>query len=301
MSTTEQTARPSAGAEGAPCASCGSPLAPDQRYCLECGARRGPVRVPYERYLRSAEPAPAAPPTAGAGTSNEVSPLGAILGVALLGGMLLIGVLLGRGENDEPAAPATVLQAGEPAATPTAPAAPTTPESGGAVTSEWPAGTDGFTIELGTLPKEDTTSADVEATKADLEGRGASEPGVLDSDLYPSLPSGNYVVYSGVYDTKADAKAALPGLVASFPDAKVIKVSQKTPTSGGGASSEEPKGTDAAEEPATSGDAADIADEAAAALDQLEEAASGTDRGAPPAAEETPVPKDRRPDAEDGR
>jgi len=29
--------------------------------------------------------------------------------------------------------------------------------------------------------------------------------GVLDSDLYASLPAGNYVIYSGVYDSKADA------------------------------------------------------------------------------------------------
>ena len=28
------------------CSACGAALAPDQRYCVECGQRRGPARVP---------------------------------------------------------------------------------------------------------------------------------------------------------------------------------------------------------------------------------------------------------------
>ena len=33
----------SSGRTGAPCAECGAPLATDQAYCVQCGARRGPL------------------------------------------------------------------------------------------------------------------------------------------------------------------------------------------------------------------------------------------------------------------
>ncbi len=228
---------PTLGADGAPCPKCGSPLASDQRYCLQCGARRGEARLPYERYLTPPgtgnQPPAAQPPPA-----NDVSPLGAILGVALLGGMLLIGVLLGRGEDDStpeppPAITTTAAATGTPNGAAPESSAPTT------VTSEWPKGQEGFTIELGTLPKGDTTAEDVASTKADLEGDGASAVAVLDSDLYPSLPPGNYVVYSGVYATESDAEAALTALQASFPNAAVIEVRRK-PSGGGGGGAKEP-------------------------------------------------------------
>ena len=49
---------------------------------------------------------------------------------------------------------------------------------------------------------------------------------MLDSDLYPSLPPGNYIVYSGVYDSTARRPTpALPQLGDDFPDASVIHVS----------------------------------------------------------------------------
>jgi hypothetical protein len=103
------------------------------------------------------------------------------------------------------------------------------------VTSDWPEGKDGWTVELGSLPKQGTTAADVDATKQQLSDKGASDLGVLDSDLYPSLPAGNYVVYSGVYDTKADADKALKGVSGDFADAAVVEVSA-TKASGGGSS-----------------------------------------------------------------
>ncbi len=266
---------PTLGADGAPCPKCGSPLASDQRYCLQCGARRGEARLPYERYLTPPGAPNQAPPVAPP-PANDVSPLGAILGVALLGGMLLIGVLLGRGEDD--ATPQAT-----PAITTTA-AATTTPGSAtaGSVTSEWPDGQDGFTIELGTLPKAGTTPADVESTKADLEGDGASGVAVLDSDLYPSLPTGNYVIYSGVFQTEAEAQAALTALQPSFPDAAVIEVSQKGSGGGGGGgvkdpTSAVPQGT---APPSGSGATTDLQD----ALDE----ATQNSAAAPPSAEPTP-------------
>ena len=44
------------------CAQCDAPLADDQRYCLECGARRNGARLPFNEIARPAEAPPPAPP-----------------------------------------------------------------------------------------------------------------------------------------------------------------------------------------------------------------------------------------------
>jgi len=101
------------------CEQCGAPLAEDQHYCLECGARTGAPRVDYRHYMasatggderggeRPAQPAdPAQAPAAEEGKpQRDYAPLAAVGGIAVLGLMLLIGVLIGRGNNDTAAAP----------------------------------------------------------------------------------------------------------------------------------------------------------------------------------------------------
>ena len=99
-------------------------------------------------------------------------------------------------------------------------------------TSDWPSGKSGYTVELGTLPKAGTGGADVEAQKKQAEDKGAPDVGALDSDKYASLPGGKYVIYSGVYGSKAEADKALSELKKSFPTATVVRVS----TSAGGGS-----------------------------------------------------------------
>ena len=37
------------------CSGCGHPMATDQRYCLECGTRRGGPRVDFDEYLGASE------------------------------------------------------------------------------------------------------------------------------------------------------------------------------------------------------------------------------------------------------
>jgi hypothetical protein len=93
------------------CRGCGAALAPDQRYCLNCGERRGGPRVEYRDRLAAdaAGPKPPAadpgnpsapnPPPAGEADPRrrDYAPLAAVAGIAVLGIMLLIGVLIGRG------------------------------------------------------------------------------------------------------------------------------------------------------------------------------------------------------------
>ncbi len=102
------------------CEQCGSPLADDQHYCLECGRKTGNPRVDYRHYMVAAsgggqeggtptKPADAAGAEDAAKekekTQRDYAPLAAVGGIAVLGVMLLIGVLIGKGNNDTAAAP----------------------------------------------------------------------------------------------------------------------------------------------------------------------------------------------------
>jgi hypothetical protein len=102
------------------CEQCGAPLASDQRYCLECGQRRGGPRVDYRHYMGGssqpsepgapAEPAAPAPGEEPAKPQRDFAPLAAVGGIAVLGLMLLVGVLIGKGSGDSTAAtPAPVV------------------------------------------------------------------------------------------------------------------------------------------------------------------------------------------------
>src|SRR6201995_1966807 len=55
------------GVEGELCESCHAPLAPDQRYFPNCGARRAGPRVDYANYMAPAAHRAAAPPVNGNG------------------------------------------------------------------------------------------------------------------------------------------------------------------------------------------------------------------------------------------
>ncbi len=224
------------------CTGCGSPLALDQRYCLNCGKRRGGARIEFEKYLEQDDPnGPPNPPVTPVAAAapppdhrpeREVTPLMAAVGLTGLAVILILGVLIGRtGQGNSAPATPVIAATGAPAA-----AGPSTSSTSTTVSfvADWPSGKEGFTIELATLSKDGADGTAVETAKADVVAKGATEVGALDSDEYASLPAGNYVLYSGVYDTKADAEAALDPLKANFPDAQVVKVST---TAGGGGDS----------------------------------------------------------------
>src|SRR5262245_44240158 len=135
------TGMPTVGHEGDSCEQCGWPLATDQRYCLNCGWRRGEPRVDYERRLAGGQPVAngAAPATA---APVQWTPAFAILAIALLGVMLLLGVLIGKKDNNnatqtvQAQAPATTTTASAPTqTTPTAAAPKAKNNKGGAKTA----------------------------------------------------------------------------------------------------------------------------------------------------------------------
>jgi hypothetical protein len=115
----------------------------------------------------------------------------------------------------------------------------TTADAGAAFKGDWPAGKDGWTVQLQALHKDSTQPAAVAAAKSAAQGKGAPKVGALNSDDYPSLDGGNYVIYSGVYNSQKDAQKALAGVKKSFPGAKVVHVSKN---GGGGGDKTNTKG-----------------------------------------------------------
>jgi hypothetical protein len=210
-----------------PCRSCGAPLAADQRYCLECGARRtemssvllgGPPRSQAGPPTAPTPPAPAVEQRAAWQRNNALT---LIAGVGVLMLAMGVGVLIGRAGGSKPAqGAAQVVTVGAPSTGTTAPAAAT--ES---FTGDWPPGKTGYTVRLQALPQAGTQVSAVQAAKAAASAKGAKAVGALKSEEFSSLPSGQYVIYSGVYHKKSEAEKALSGLRKSFPGASVISVS----------------------------------------------------------------------------
>jgi hypothetical protein len=90
------------------CSACGSGMASDQRYCVECGQRRGPARVPL--WDRTAHD-PGEPPTTGRPPRRPSMSVNNTL-IAIIGTLLLamgVGVLIGRSSNNVKSLPAQVV------------------------------------------------------------------------------------------------------------------------------------------------------------------------------------------------
>jgi len=106
--------RSSAVQTGDICTSCGAPLATDQRYCLECGQRRGDPRLPFMDAVVLMDavkrPRQATPPPAKKKRRANISPNAALIaGVGTLLLALGIGVLIGRSGHQEVAQTASAV------------------------------------------------------------------------------------------------------------------------------------------------------------------------------------------------
>jgi hypothetical protein len=247
---------------GVPCATCGAPLAPDQRYCLECGERSAPMSsvllggpplasASGPNAAQSASPGPPslgppappgqAPSGGAAGSGPRGNAVTVIAGVGVLLLAMGVGVLIGRSGSGSKgtAGPSVISVANAPSA-----ATGTSASSEAASFSDdWPAGTSGYTVQLQTLPQAGTQTSAVEAAKAAATAKRAKQVGALKAEDFSSLKAGpyagDYVIYSGVYHKKPEANSALAKLRKSFPSASVIKVSSggaaaSTGSSGGG-------------------------------------------------------------------
>jgi hypothetical protein len=129
-----------------------------------------------------------------------------------------VGVLIGRSGSSKQL---VTTQAVATSASPS----PERASSEATFSDEWPSGTSGYTVQLQSLPQSSTKVSAVQADKAAASAKGVKDVGALRSEDFSSLPSGSYIIYSGVYHKKAEAEKALPGLKKLFPGARVISVS----------------------------------------------------------------------------
>jgi len=98
MSELEPVRRPQAFE---PCEECGAPMDPQQRYCVNCAARRGNGANPASRYfavMSKRSRRPLTPPPPKQGVSSRAAAVGFF---SLLPLAVALGVMVGRGDSGE--------------------------------------------------------------------------------------------------------------------------------------------------------------------------------------------------------
>jgi hypothetical protein len=169
------------------CPRCGEDVGYGQEYCLECG-----LRIPGPRPLGFAED-PGRGWVRRALVGLVIAVAGAAAAVAATGGTSGDGQLL--------------TATGGFATTPNG-TTPVPPAGGQAGILDWPAGQDGWTIALASLPQTGGRRAAV-ARARDARKRRLPSVGVLDSSRYASLHPGYWLVFTGIYTSEAEATSSL--------------------------------------------------------------------------------------------
>jgi SPOR domain len=207
---------PPGGAAGE-CPRCGAPYAPRQEYCLECGLRL-PVTGGVVETLAGAwrRRLPYYPgdwiwPVLVAFLIAAIAAAVAIVATRSSGGERTIvatttqGAVAGSVTTVGPTGPET-------SSTPTVPTSPAPPPPppppAPTAVQAWPAGKSGFTVVLSSVPTSSGRADADRLAKAALKA-GLTNVGVLDSSGYSSLHPGYYVVFSGIFDSLAQAQDAL--------------------------------------------------------------------------------------------
>jgi hypothetical protein len=214
-------------------------MAPDQEWCLACGAAAGTEVVEAE------------------GWRVPLYLGGGLVALAIIGVILAILALSNQKQEVDPNATATATPSAvasvPPAATPTIsplPSSTTDPNltptptvddgTGTVAPTETPTQTptETPTTDTGTGPFPGLTGSDGDYTiiiesakdqsgaeKVAQEAQNAGMTvGILNSDDYSSLNGGYYVVFSGDYSSKSDALADLDGIRADYKDAYVRQI-----------------------------------------------------------------------------
>jgi hypothetical protein len=155
-----------------PCRTCGSPLATDQRYCLQCGERNGATRLDWKAMVVGSAAGAPVPDNAPAEHDDVVGPglPTPRIAAALVLGVLAFGVVAGNAAGPGAAA----AGAGGRADVTILAAAPVTPRSAPTATTPQPPADEGDSVDL------DDTSADaVDATSPTVDS--TDEPSTDDS------------------------------------------------------------------------------------------------------------------------
>jgi hypothetical protein len=209
--------------EGPHCPRCGAPHGPDQEYCLECGQRLHAAGGVFGRLAGAWQQRFSWYP------GDWIWPVLLFLLIAVAGATAAI-VLADAGagsstlvatDGGSPHAPATTpptatvalptVPDGTPSGAPSTPTNPppatTTAPRPGALTA-WPAGQNGYTVVLESIPASSSGRALALERARAASRAGLPAVGVLDSSRYSSLHPGYSVVFSGIYDSRSQADRA---------------------------------------------------------------------------------------------
>lgn len=207
---------PAAG-EGA-CPTCGAPYDAGQEYCLECGTRLPETERVTTTLSSRWRDRPWYP-------GDWVWPVLVGLLVAGLATAVAIAVRdadsadttvvatqppgsVGPPPPPEPAPPEQPPTDAPPTTEPPAPPEPPPPPPGPPAIVAWPERTSGFTVVLESIPTSAGRALANRKARAAQEA-GLDEVGVLNSSRYASLHPGYFVVFSGIFESMADAQGRL--------------------------------------------------------------------------------------------
>jgi hypothetical protein len=234
------------------CPTCGVAYEPLQEYCLECGTRlptnRGVVGVLASAWQRRipwypgdwiwpvlfflvltviATAAAVAASSSGA-SAAQTTYVATSTPVTVGPGVTQQTVPTVTPTSTLPTAPRVTVTTGP---LPHAPGAPstnsvTTPAPNPNALAAWPAGKDGYTNVLESLPLAAGHASAVARARV-AKRAGLPDVGVLTSSQYSSLHPGYYVVFSGIYATQSEAGSAVSTAHAKgFPDAYQTRITR---------------------------------------------------------------------------
>jgi hypothetical protein len=193
------------------CPNCGSAADPTQEYCLQCGHR-----LPVDQAVASVPRRALA--SGGPAWTLLVTGVIALLAAAVVAAVQLTtdedrGFLVATSPQPtvipttEPQEPAPTATTTAPEPTPTTPPPQPPPPRNRLI--EWPAGTDGWTLVLASIPEGQGNRAVANRQARQAVSGGLRQVGVLVSSRYTSLHPGYLVVFAGVYENRTAAEQAL--------------------------------------------------------------------------------------------
>ena len=228
---------PAPDTEGGECPRCGTPYEPLQEYCLECGLRlpvqRGIIPVLATAWRRRFRRYP----------GDWLWP---VLGLLIISALAAAVGILATQDNGSGTKTRAETQASVPLSTGTGVTSTTVTETAPEPTAsvptttapeqppppppsktliEWPAGKNGWTIVLSSIPQSSGRPAAVDVAQNALSA-GLTDVGILDSSQFSSLHTGYYVVFTGTYDTENEARAALDTAQGAYPQSYVRQITQ---------------------------------------------------------------------------
>lgn len=179
------------------CPKCANALAPDQEWCLTCGAAAASEVVEARAWR--------VPLYLGGG----------LFALAIIGVVLAVAAMADREQTADAPAPTP------PAAASPEPTVDVSPPEDTTNAGEFTGNDGDYTVIVASKTSESKANRISESAA----GKGYTT-GVLNSDDYSSLNGGYWVVYSGAYAKQSEAVEALTSIKSDYADAYVMRVEQ---------------------------------------------------------------------------